>query len=168
VPVAASFEVLAMSIVYNAVFGGSEASWNAVVSHNMSDKAAYIAALYWAGMTLTTIGYGDITPETQAQRVFVTCVMLVGVFLYGYIIGAVSALLSSAGERRHQFLNTKKLNDSMDNRFIPADLRFKLREDFRFAAFFCDGTSLTGNCFFTIPGSLCTGLDQWHTCALVL
>jgi hypothetical protein len=85
-------------------------------------------------MTLTTIGYGDIYPNTTPQRIYVTCVMLIGGFLYGYLIGAISALLGAAGERRHHFVTTmNKLNHFLDNRLIPTDLRYKLREYFRCA-----------------------------------
>lgn len=109
-----------------------DSTWFGMEVAGVPDHAAYITALYWAGMTLTTIGFGDITPETSAQRVYVTCVMLVGGFMYGYIIGAVSALLASAGERRHKFFNTmKKLNHFLSNRLIPSGLRFKLRQYFR-------------------------------------
>lgn len=48
-----------------------------------TDGETYIAALYFAAYTLTTIGYGDMIPETPAQRVFVTVLMLSGAFLYG-------------------------------------------------------------------------------------
>ena len=112
------------------VFG--DPPWDQLLAEGMSDKDSYVAALYWAGMTLTTIGYGDVFPRSAAQRVYVSCVMLVGGFLYGYIIGAVSALLSAAGERRHHFFRTMtKLNVFLDNRHIPTQLRYKLREYFR-------------------------------------
>lgn len=38
-------------------------------------------------------------PQTPAQRIFVTVLMLSGALLYGYIIGAVSALPAAANER---------------------------------------------------------------------
>ena len=70
----------------------------------------------------------------MAQRIFVTCMMLFGAFLYGYIIGAVSAILSSAGDHRHKFITTmNKLNAFMENRMLPAGLRCQLRHYFRCA-----------------------------------
>ena len=98
------------------------------------DRFAYINALYWSSMTLTTIGYGDIVPETAAQRVFIVFMMLIGAFMYGYVIGAVSAILSAQGERRHQFTSTmNKLNAFMQNRMLPPQLRYQLRHYFRCA-----------------------------------
>lgn len=66
---------------------------------------------------------------------FVVFAMLVGAFLYGYIIGAVSAILSSQGEKRHQFTSAMdKLNAFMENRVLPSPLRYQLRQYFRYAA----------------------------------
>jgi hypothetical protein len=97
-----------------------------------SDAEVYIAALYFAVYTLTTIGYGDLIPQTPAQRVFVSFIMLSGALLYGYIIGAVSALLASASERKHHFYRTIiKLNKLLENRSLPAELRAKLHHYFR-------------------------------------
>ena len=41
-----------------------------------SQEEIYVACLYWAIVTLATIGYGDITPSTQNERVMTICVML--------------------------------------------------------------------------------------------
>jgi hypothetical protein len=109
--------------------------WEHFFSEHLSESESYATALYWAGMTLTTIGYGDIYPATSPQRIYVTCVMLIGGFLYGYLIAAISAVLGAAGERRHQFITTmNKLNHFLDNQLIPTDLRYKLREYFRCVA----------------------------------
>eukprot|EP00951_Prasinocladus_malaysianus_P001906 scaffold13534_cov27-Prasinocladus_malaysianus.AAC.1 len=70
----------------------------------------YIGSLYWSVMTVSTIGYGDIVPDTSLERTFVILAMLIGAFAYGYIIGAVSTpnLLQTAGSGliNVTFLNT--------------------------------------------------------------
>lgn len=49
----------------------------------------YTVSLYWSVMTVTTIGYGDILPKTQAEHVYVIIMMLVGALVFGYVIGQV-------------------------------------------------------------------------------
>lgn len=54
----------------------------------------YITSLYWVIETLTTVGYGETTPLTNAQRIYAILIMLTGVGTYGFIIGNVANLLS--------------------------------------------------------------------------
>lgn len=38
-------------------------------------------------MTLTTVGYGDVTPRTDVEMAWTCIVMFVGTCTFGYIIG---------------------------------------------------------------------------------
>jgi voltage-gated potassium channel len=46
--------------------------------------------VWWAITTMTTVGYGDISPETDLGRVVAIFVMLVGIGFLTLVIGAVS------------------------------------------------------------------------------
>ena len=46
--------------------------------------------VYWAVTTMTTVGYGDIKPETAGGKVIAVAVMLVGIGFLTLIIGAIS------------------------------------------------------------------------------
>jgi voltage-gated potassium channel len=48
-------------------------------------------ALWWAVVTVTTVGYGDEVPVTGAGRVVATCLMLTGIGL----VGALTATIAS-------------------------------------------------------------------------
>lgn len=47
----------------------------------------YVSSLYWAVMTLTTVGYGDVVPTGSADRIFSMLAMLMGVGVFGVVIG---------------------------------------------------------------------------------
>ena len=51
-----------------------------------SDMGQYTASIYYALVTMTTIGYGDILPANNDERVFCTFTMLVGASIFAYAI----------------------------------------------------------------------------------
>eukprot|EP00931_Biecheleriopsis_adriatica_P005981 TRINITY_DN107452_c0_g1_i1.p1 TRINITY_DN107452_c0_g1~~TRINITY_DN107452_c0_g1_i1.p1 ORF type:complete len:685 (-),score=109.46 TRINITY_DN107452_c0_g1_i1:239-2293(-) len=53
----------------------------------------YIAAFYWCMTTLTTVGYGDITPVTNAERLFAVAAMVVGGGFYGVVVGLIGEMV---------------------------------------------------------------------------
>jgi voltage-gated potassium channel len=46
--------------------------------------------VYWAVTTMTTVGYGDITPKTDGGRIIAMLVMVVGIGFLSLIIGAIA------------------------------------------------------------------------------
>lgn len=53
-------------------------------------------SLWWAVVTLTTVGYGDMYPVTLGGRVFTTVILLVGLGLVAVPAGIISSALSEA------------------------------------------------------------------------
>jgi voltage-gated potassium channel len=46
--------------------------------------------IYWAISTMTTVGYGDVTPGTQTGKMLAVAVMLVGIGFIAFLTGAVA------------------------------------------------------------------------------
>ena len=55
-------------------------------------------ALWWAVVTATTVGYGDITPQTGLARVCATVLMLMGIGLIGMVASSLSNALLAADQ----------------------------------------------------------------------
>lgn len=88
------------------------------------DITFYNISLYWAVTTLTTVGYGDITPNNNFARMYTMGVMLVGVGVYGVIIGNISRMMMLADkytEERKEKLNG--LHQYLKHYNIPASLQ---------------------------------------------
>jgi len=56
-------------------------------------------SIYWAVITMTTVGYGDITPQTSLGQAFASIVMIMGYGIIAVPTGIVTLELSEASRR---------------------------------------------------------------------
>ncbi len=99
------------------------------------DVTHYIKALYWCVTTLATVGYGDITPadNSNVQMIYAMVVMILGVGLYGYVIGNVANLLANIDQAKAHYQATlDRLSTFMSYRNIPLELQRRIRDYYTF------------------------------------
>ncbi|RKF21750.1 ion transporter [Altericroceibacterium spongiae] len=73
-------------------------------------------ALWWAIITVTTIGYGDVTPITPLGKIFASLVALSSVMLVAMPTGIVAAAFSDAMRRHRRTMAQKpKPQESEDH-----------------------------------------------------
>ena len=89
----------------------------------------YLRSLYWCISTITTIGYGDITPANNEQVVYAMVVMIFGVGMYGYVIANISTIIGNLQPARTRYLaNMEKLGAFMRSREIPPAMQRRIRD----------------------------------------
>ncbi len=77
-------------------FAGGFVGWLA----DRKDFATLGDGLWWSLQTVTTVGYGDITPSSGTGRVIGAFVMITGIAFLTVITAAVTATLIEAARRR--------------------------------------------------------------------
>lgn len=93
----------------------------------------YQQALYWSITTLTTVGYGDISPIGAQQVAYAMVVMGLGVAMYGYIIGNVASLLANIDVLRAQHLGRiETVNHFLRDRQVPRELQARVRNYYNY------------------------------------
>jgi voltage-gated potassium channel len=64
------------------------------------DVKTYSDGLWWALVTITTVGYGDITPLTNLGRIIASALMIMGIGFIATITAAVSSyFISNFGDK---------------------------------------------------------------------
>jgi hypothetical protein len=91
----------------------------------------YAEALYWCMTTLTTVGYGDVLPTTQVQKLYAAGVMMLGVGVYAYLIGNIASLISNLDPVRASYQQQReRLSAFMQYQGLPRPLRRHVQEYF--------------------------------------
>jgi len=89
----------------------------------------YCVSLYWAVMTLTSIGYGDIVATTHLEYVVATLCMLFMAGIWAYTIGAVCGIVGNLHPHEVAFKRMMDtLNNMMADNGMPKDVRTRLRK----------------------------------------
>ena len=57
-------------------------------------------SVYWAIVTLTTVGYGDISPQTAIGQALAACIMIIGYSIIAVPTGIITAELSLSKKAR--------------------------------------------------------------------
>lgn len=85
-----------------------EAEWGVHSSslQHLSIGSKYVTALYWSLTTLTTVGYGDIHPVNDTERMYGIFMFVVGAVVYASIFANVTSLLGKFDEAKNKFTDS--------------------------------------------------------------
>nr|AAA28495.1 potassium channel protein [Drosophila melanogaster] len=73
-----------------------------------SRKSMYVTALYFTMTCMTSVGFGNVAAETDNEKVFTICMMIIAALLYATIFGHVTTIIqqmTSATAKYHDMLN---------------------------------------------------------------
>lgn len=59
----------------------------------MENYELYITSIYFIVMTITTVGYGDISVFTTLERLLVIFMMVIGVIAFSFATGSLASIL---------------------------------------------------------------------------
>ena len=70
--------------------------------HEEAQITNLIDAFWWASATVTTVGYGDVVPVTEAGRLIGIALMFVGISIIGTFISALGAMLVGSRLKKYE------------------------------------------------------------------
>lgn len=78
--------------------------------------ADLVTAVYYAIVTMSTVGYGDITPQTSEAKLFTVSIIILGVAVFATSLTAVIAPMVSNSLQR--IVNRKRSSMKRENHFV--------------------------------------------------
>ncbi|MEJ1287961.1 hypothetical protein NN561_018988 [Cricetulus griseus] len=97
-----------------------------------SIRSAYIAALYFTLSSLTSVGFGNVSANTDAEKIFSICTMLIGALMHALVFGNVTAIIQRMYSRWSLYhTRTKDLKDFIRVHHLPQQLKQRMLEYFQ-------------------------------------
>uniref|UniRef100_H3BIF6 Voltage-gated delayed rectifier potassium channel KCNH4 n=1 Tax=Latimeria chalumnae TaxID=7897 RepID=H3BIF6_LATCH len=95
-------------------------------------RSAYITSLYFALSSLTSVGFGNVSANTNSEKIFSICTMLIGALMHAVVFGNVTAIIQRMYSRRSLYhTRTKDLKDFIRIHHIPKQLKQRMLEYFQ-------------------------------------
>jgi len=91
----------------------------------------YIAALYFTVYTMTSVGYGDVTPVNILERIVCVLILFISGLVWACVIGEVTSIVGNLDKQEQEFRSLMdNLNRMMKDRALPTPVRKRLRTFF--------------------------------------
>uniref|UniRef100_A0A8D3E0C1 Voltage-gated delayed rectifier potassium channel KCNH4 n=1 Tax=Scophthalmus maximus TaxID=52904 RepID=A0A8D3E0C1_SCOMX len=102
------------------------------LSGGPSVRSSYVTSLYFALSSLTSVGFGNVSANTDSEKIFSICTMLIGALMHAVVFGNVTAIIQRMYSRRSLYhTRTKDLKDFIRVHRLPKAIEQRMMECFQ-------------------------------------
>eukprot|EP00929_Paragymnodinium_shiwhaense_P018831 TRINITY_DN13037_c0_g1_i1.p1 TRINITY_DN13037_c0_g1~~TRINITY_DN13037_c0_g1_i1.p1 ORF type:complete len:1634 (-),score=359.10 TRINITY_DN13037_c0_g1_i1:113-5014(-) len=117
----------------NCSEGDPSTTWFEALGEN-ADVATfwqkYVVTIYWVFTTMTTVGYGDITPTNDLERMYAVAVMVFGATVFGYMVGSIAEMSTTTADATTAKMGI--LRDFCEEQLLTQKLTMSVRTHYKF------------------------------------
>lgn len=89
----------------------------------------YIYAYYWAAMTMTTVGYGDVAPKHVNENIYAIFTMIAGSWVFSFSFNVIGGVIADLTKKDQQFQDDIRLvNRYLMSKKIDEDTALEIRK----------------------------------------
>uniref|UniRef100_A0A8C5NE68 Voltage-gated delayed rectifier potassium channel KCNH4 n=1 Tax=Gouania willdenowi TaxID=441366 RepID=A0A8C5NE68_GOUWI len=111
---------------------GNESGSSGELAGGPSVRSSYVTSLYFALSSLTSVGFGNVSANTDSEKIFSICTMLIGALMHAVVFGNVTAIIQRMYSRRSLYhTRTKDLKDFIRVHRLPKALEQRMLECFQ-------------------------------------
>jgi len=132
---AGTFTFLSFVFWIIIIINGLACGWHGLGNHDNDAglTSNYINAFYWTITTLTAVGYGDITPASNPQKLYAIFVEILGFGVFTFLIGTVASRLMRKDPATVRYRkNIDSLAALMHYKSLPEDLRDRIVDFYKY------------------------------------
>ena len=121
-------------VIIASIDGPTPDSW--ILRYDLIDESnykIYVSAFYFTVTTITTVGFGDMSPKTTNERIFVSCLMMLGVIGFSFATGSLSSILQNLDSADYKLKEKINILENVKRDYkIGAALYEELRQALKF------------------------------------
>ncbi|CAL8463823.1 g3357 [Coccomyxa elongata] len=125
--------------VFLHTYGSADSNTAGVLSADecsaIPDPAKWLGGAYFMLVTMLSIGYGDITPQSITEIIIVMFCMIAGIIFFGILLGSIAEALTDLNKESKRIAKFRSRMENVDKwmgkRGLPTRLRMRIGQHYQ-------------------------------------